>query len=62
MPIKALKAKPIRPVISMVIPKPLSPEGTMEYFNFSRIAARAMMAKKNPKPDPKPYDAASMML
>ena len=59
---KDLKAKPIRPVINMVIPNPLRPGGTFEYFSFSRIAASAMMAKKNPTPDPKPYDVASMML
>ena len=59
---KDLKANPMRPVINMVIPNPFRPGGTFEYFSFSRIAANAIMAKKNPKPDPKPYAVASMIL
>ena len=49
----------MRPVINMVMPRPLSPFGTFEYFNFSLIAARATIARKKPVPDPKPYTAAS---
>ena len=62
MPINDLNANPINPVMSMVIPNPFRPSGTLEYFNLSRIAAKAIIAKKNPVPDPKPKAVASTMV
>ena len=51
---KDLNANPIKPVINIVIPRPFKPSGTFEYFNFSLIAANAMIAKNRPSPEPKP--------
>ena len=62
IPMKDLKAIPIRPVINMVIPKPFKPSGTLEYFNFSLIAAKATIARANPSPDPSPKTEASAMV
>ena len=50
---------PISPVISMVIPKPFKPLGTLEYFSLSRMAANAIMASNQPIPDEKPKTADS---
>ena len=54
IPINDLKAIPINPVRIIVIPKPFNPFGTLLYFNFSLIAASAIIAKNHPKPDPDP--------
>ena len=54
MPIKDINAIPINPVINIVIPSPLRPSGTLEYFNLSRIAAKAMIAKNQPIPEENP--------
>ena len=54
IPINDLNANPINPVMSIVKPSPRKPSGTLEYFSFSLIAANAIMAKKNPEPEPKP--------
>ncbi len=62
IPIKDLKASPINPVMSMVNPRPLSPLGTLEYFNRSRIAASATIAIMKPVPDPNPYAVASTIV
>ena len=62
IPIKDLNANPIKPVSSIVIPKPLRPSGTLEYFSLSLIAASAMIAKKKPKPDPNPKLVASTIV
>ena len=59
---KLMKANPINPVINIVIPKPFKPAGTFEYFNFSLIAARAIMAKKKPIHDPNPKAVASTIV
>lgn len=56
---KLMKAIPINPVMNIVIPKPFKPSGTLEYLSFSLIAAKAMIARKKPIPDPKPNTVAS---
>ena len=56
---KLMKAIPIKPVMNIVIPKPFNPSGTLEYLNFSLIAAKAIIAKKKPVPEPNPNTVAS---
>ena len=62
IPIKLINAMPIKPVMNMVIPRPFKPSGTLEYFNFSLIAANAIIANAKPVPDPKPKTEASAMV
>ena len=45
---------PIKPVSKNAIPRPLNGGGTLEYLIFSRIAARATIAKNHPNPPPNP--------
>ncbi len=47
------------PVISIVNPNPFKPSGTLEYFNFSLIAAKATIANIKPSHDPTPNTPAS---
>ena len=61
MPIKLIKAIPIKPVMMYVIPNPLSAGGIFEYLIFSLIAAIATIAKNHPTPEPKPYTVASVI-
>jgi hypothetical protein len=49
-----MKAIAIRPTVMKVIPRPRKPVGTLLYFIFSRIPARAMMAIAQPIPEPRP--------
>ncbi len=58
MPENVMKAMAIRPVSNIVIPSPRNGFGTFEYFNFSRIAAIAIIASIQPIPDeiPKTVD------
>ena len=46
-----MKAIAIKPAVINVIPKPLNPAGTSEYFNFSRTAAIKIKAIAQPEPD-----------
>ena len=45
IPMKVMKAMPIRPTVMKVMPRPLSAGGTLEYAIFSRMAARETMAR-----------------
>ena len=49
-----------KPVISIVIPKPFKPSGTLEYRILVRMAAIATIAKNQPIPEPKPKTVDSI--
>jgi hypothetical protein len=50
------------PVRIMVIPKPLSPSGTLEYFSLNLMADIITIAIANPMPEliPKTVDSAKL--
>ncbi len=52
MPPKDMKAKAINPTVMKVIPKPRSGGGTSLYLSFSRIPAKAAIARAQPTPQP----------
>ena len=59
---KDINAIPISPVIINVIPNPFKGSGTLEYFNFSLMAAIATIANNHPIPEEKPNTVASAIL
>ncbi len=62
IPAKHMNPMDISPDKSMVIPKPLKGAGILEYHNFRRMAAMAMIASAQPMPPPKPNTTDSKKL
>ena len=54
-----MKPTDIRPTVMNVMPRPRSGPGTLLYRIFSRIAARAAIARSQPIPEPTPKTVAS---
>ena len=54
-----MNAMAINPTTINVIPNPLNPTGTLLYFIFSLIPAKAMTANAKPIPEPKPNTTLS---
>jgi hypothetical protein len=59
MPIKVIKAIPIKPVRIKEMPSPLRGLGISEYLSFSRIAAILTIARNHPIPEPSAKTVAS---
>ena len=62
IPEKHINAIAIKPTVMNVIPNPFKGAGTLEYDNFSCIAAKLTIANNQPIPDPKAYTEAYPIL